>query len=318
MNPDQPTSIAQIDTPTGASVDILASPAPANPAARDLLARYQPWRRIVEPGFWIVLLCFEATMNSMVTWLDLSRSGLGFAAWEPVVWELSSNLVVLALIPVILVFERRYPLQLTTWRQNWRFHLAASVVFCLLHVSGMVALRKLVYLLAGYHYDFGGWMREIGYEYLKDVRAYASILAGVALYRLFLLRLQGEARLLEAPEAGPPEGSIEHPERFLVRKLGKEFLLPAAEVEWLQAWGNYVNLRVRAHDYPLRTTMAAIEGRLDASRFVRVHRSYIVNLDYIQEIVPLDSGDARATMRDGSQVPISRRFRDNLRKLSAA
>lgn len=43
----------------------------------------------------------------------------------------------------------------------------------------------------------------------------------------------------------------------------------------------------------------------------------IVNLDYIQEIVPLDSGDARAIMRDGGQLLISRRFRDNLRKLSS-
>ncbi len=258
-------------------------------------------------------------MNSLVTWLDIRRSGLGtIAAWEPVVWELSSNLVILALIPAILAFERRYPMQFSTWRQNWRLHVAASIVFCLVHVFAMVALRKLVYFMAGYDYDFGAWLREIGYEYLKDGRAYVSILAVVALYRLLLLRLQGEASLLAAPESGPPVEPIEHPERFLVRKLGKEFLLPAAEVEWLQAWGNYVNLRVRGHDYPLRSTMAAIESRLDASRFVRVHRSYIVNLDDVQEIVPLDSGDARATMRDGSQVPISRRYRDNLRKMSGA
>ena len=107
---------------------------------------------------------------------------------------------------------------------------------------------------------------------------------------------------------------IERPERFLVRTLGKEFLLPAAEVEWLQAWGNYVNLRVRGHDYPLRSTMAAVEARLDPARFVRVHRSYIMNLDYLQQIEPLDSGDARACMRDGGVVPVSRRYRDNLRK----
>ncbi|MFZ6647846.1 LytTR family DNA-binding domain-containing protein [Undibacterium sp. TJN25] len=324
MNLDQPTTFdAEADFPgpppdtvPAASASIATSI--AVPAGNDLLARYQPWRHIVEPGFWIVFFCFEVMMNSLVTWLDIRRAGLGFATWEPVVWELSSNLVVLALIPAILAFERRYPLQFSTWRQNWRLHLAASVVFCLVHVTAMVALRKLVYLLAGYDYDFGAWMRETGYEYLKDVRAYVGILAVVALYRLLLLRLQGEASLLAAPESGPPVEPIEHPERFLVRKLGKEFLLPAAEVEWLQAWGNYVNLRVRAHDYPLRSTMAAIESRLDASRFVRVHRSYIVNLDYVQEIVPLDSGDARATMRDGSQVPISRRYRDNLRKMSGA
>ncbi|MES2072576.1 MAG: LytTR family DNA-binding domain-containing protein [Pseudomonadota bacterium] len=312
MNPDQQTTIpgaAQGGEPLPQLVP--------NPSRHDLLARYQPWQHIVEPGFWIVLLFFQASMNSVVTWLDIRRAGLGFSAWEPVVWEFTSNLVVLALIPALLAFERRYPLQLGSWRRHWRLHLLASMVFCIVHVAAMAAARKLVYLLAGGNYDFGDWMRELGYEYLKDARSYASILAVVALYRLLMLRLQGEARLLEAPESGPPVESIECPERFLVRKLGKEFLLPAAEVEWLQAWGNYVNLRVRAHDYPLRSTMAAIEGRLDASRFVRIHRSYIVNLDYIQEIVPLDSGDARATMRDGSQLPISRRFRDNLRKLSS-
>ncbi|HTD02702.1 LytTR family DNA-binding domain-containing protein [Undibacterium sp.] len=310
MNPDHSTPIPG-EAQAGAQL-----PTP-EPVRRDLLARYQPWRKIVEPGFWIVLLCFQASVNSVVAWLDMRRAGLGFAIWEPVVWEVTSNLAVLALIPAVLAFERRYPLQLATWRRHWPLHLLASLAFCVLHVAAMVAGRKLAYFLAGSSYDFGNWMRETGYEYLKDVRAYVGILAAVALYRLLLLRLQGEARLLAAPESGPPVEPIERPERFLVRKLGKEFLLPAAEVEWLQAWGNYVNLRVRAHDYPLRCTMAAIEGRLDGSRFVRVHRSYIVNLDYVREIVPLDSGDARATMRDGSQLPISRRYRDSLRKMSA-
>ena len=60
--------------------------------------------------------------------------------------------------------------------------------------------------------------------------------------------------------------------------------------------------------------MAAIEPRLDPARFVRVHRSYMVNLDHVAEIEPLDTGDARLTMHDGSRVPCSRRYREALRK----
>lgn len=112
--------------------------------------------------------------------------------------------------------------------------------------------------------------------------------------------------------------SVEQPERFLVRKLGKDFLLPAAEIEWIQAWGNYVNLHVRGHDYPLRSTMAAIERRLDGQRFVRVHRSHIVNLDFVQSIVPLESGDARAMLTTGGEIPVSRRYRDALKKVALA
>ncbi|AMP13858.1 lytTr DNA-binding domain protein [Collimonas pratensis] len=130
------------------------------------------------------------------------------------------------------------------------------------------------------------------------------------------MRWQGEASLLQEPDIGQPVESVERPERFLVRTLGKEFLLPAAEIEWIQAWGNYVNLRVRGHDYPLRSTMAAIERRIDPKRFVRIHRSYIANLDFVVEIEPLDSGDARAKLRDGQQIPVSRRYRDELRKLA--
>jgi DNA-binding LytR/AlgR family response regulator len=106
---------------------------------------------------------------------------------------------------------------------------------------------------------------------------------------------------------------VERPERFLVRKLGKEFLVAANDIEWLQASANYVNLHVRGRDYPLRTTMAAIEPRLDPARFVRVHRSYMVNLDCLQEIEPLETGDARLRMRDGQLLPCSRRYRSALR-----
>ena len=282
--------------------------------SHDWLARYQPWRPIVEPGFWIVFFCIQAAVNSLVVWMDIGRVKLNFAAWEPVVWEWTSNLVLLALVPAVIEFDRRFPLALGTLRKNLRWHLLATIPFSLVHVIAMVALRKMIYELQGDQYVFGNWPRELAYEYLKDFQSYFSVLLIVVFYQLLLLRLQGEASLLTEPDAGPPVEPIERPERFLVRKLGKEFLLPAAEVEWLQAWGNYVNLRVRSRDYPLRSTMAAIETRLDPARFVRVHRSYIVNLDCILEIEPLESGDARAKMRDGGFVPVSRRYRDELRR----
>ena len=103
------------------------------------------------------------------------------------------------------------------------------------------------------------------------------------------------------------------PERFLVKKLGKEFLLPVDELEWVQACGNYVNLHRRQHDYPLRSTLAAMERRLDPARFVRVHRSYLVNLALVDAIEPTKAGDARLRMRDGGFVPCSRTHLESLR-----
>jgi DNA-binding LytR/AlgR family response regulator len=177
----------------------------------------------------------------------------------------------------------------------------------------MVGLRHLVYEAAGSQYDFGYWPRELFYEYLKDGRTYTLLLVIVYFYRLLLLRLQGEARLLTAPDTGPPVEAVEQPERFLVRKVGAEFLVAARDIEWLEAAENYVNLHVRGRTYPLRSTMTAIQERLDPRRFVRVHRSYIVNLDFLVQIEPLDTGDARLLLKDGARIPCSRRYRQALR-----
>lgn len=275
--------------------------------------RYQPWRSSLEAGYWVAACVVGAVTNSATSLMDVRRAGLDFAAWEPVVWEWSSHLAALALVPALVWWTRRNPLHVDTWRRALAGHVFGSVAWSVLHVLGMVGLRKLAYATQGAHYDFSPWLREFGYEYLKDIRSYAGAVVLIEGYRLLLRRLQGEARLLDAPDDAPALEPVDRPERFLVRKLGAEFLVASGDIESLQASGNYVNLHVRGREYPLRSTMAAIEARLDPSRFRRVHRSVIVNLDQVERIVPLETGDARIVMRDGRKLSCSRRYRDTLR-----
>jgi hypothetical protein len=281
--------------------------------------RFLPYKRSFEIGFWLLFLLVNAAANSLTVTMDVARAGLDarYETWEPWVWETSSAVLWAALVPAIAAFSRRFPLYWDSWRQMLPWHLAASIVVSLIHVIGMVALRKLAYAVMGSHYEFGDWGTELLYEYLKDARTYAGLLLVIEFYRLVLRRWQGEARLLDSPDEGPPLEPVERPERFLVRKLGREFLLAAEDIEWLQASGNYVNLRVRGHDYPLRSTVAAIAEKLDPARFARIHRSYLVNLDQIAAIEPLDSGDARIHLRDGTALPCSRTYREALRQRAA-
>ena len=279
-----------------------------------LLQRYQPWRRLAETGFWIFMMAINAVGNSITTVMDIRRAGLDIPAWAPVVWECTSIFVILLLMPAVVVFTRRWPLHVDNWRQRLPWYVAASVVWSVAHVVAMVSLRKLVYVLQGEIYDYGSWPRELFYEYLKDVRSFAGFVVTLMLYRFVLLRLQGEAALLDEPDVGPAVESIERPERFLVRKLNREFLVAANDIEWVQASGNYANLHVRGREYPLRSTIANVEARLDPGRFARVHRSYIVNLDHVTMIEPLDTGDARLHLKDGATVPCSRRYRPALRE----
>ena len=281
---------------------------------RTAYERYAPWRRWVEAGFLALIVVGNGAGNAVTTWIELERYEHNpFRPWEPAVWEGSSAVLWALLIPLIASLTRRYPTHWGNWRQRLPQHLAASIVVSLAHVLGMVALRMLAYRWQGMDYSFGPWPSELLYEYLKDVRSYAGIVFVIEAYRFVLRRLQGEASLLGPPDEGPAVEPVDRPERFLVRKLGREFLVAAADIEWLQASGNYVNLHVRGHDYPLRSTLGGIASRLDPERFVRIHRSYIVNLDRIGSIEPLDTGDARVHLKDGATLPASRSYRGELR-----
>ncbi len=280
----------------------------------DALERFRPWRRSAENLFWLVVVALNCSGNAITSWMDMRRDGAQLQAWEPWVWEFSSGLVwLLVLVPATVWFSRRLPLHLDTWRRRLPWYLLASVPVSLVHVLSMVGLRVLTYRLLGEHYEFGPWPRELLYEYLKDVRTFALIVGVVDGYRFLLRRLQGEVQLLAAPDEGPPVESIERPERFLVRKLGRDFLVATADIEYAQAAGNYVNLRVRGHDYPLRSTMAALEALLDPQLFARIHRSYLVNLAQVDSIEPLEAGEGLVHLRDGNRVPCSRRYLAPLR-----
>ena len=273
---------------------------------------YLRHRRAFETGFWLLLFVVNAAANSITTNIDLARTAAGVDRWEPWAWEITSGLTWLALIPLILAFDRRFPLGRPHPRRHVAWHLVFSGVVSVLHVAGMVLLREATYAAAGEDYRFGPWLGELGYEYLKDVRTYAAFIALIYLYRLVLRRWQGEAGFLEqGREEGPPEAVTD---RFLVKKLGREFLVRVEDIDWIESSANYVNLHVGERVYPLRETMAGIEQKLAPRGFVRVHRSAIVNLDRVREIEPFDTGDARAHLSTGRTVPVSRRYRQELRE----
>jgi uncharacterized membrane protein len=228
--------------------------------------RYLPYRRWAEIGFWVLSCSSAAVGNAITVGMEMRRAGLVHHPLEPALWEASSALMLMLLIPALVWFTGRFPLQLDSWRRLLPIYLLGSLVYCLVHVVGMVLVRQAVYQLAGDSYDFGHWGRQLFYEYVKDVRSFLLMVLIIEGYRLLLRRLQGEASLLGAPDDdAPPVEPVDRPERFLVRKLGRDFLVKASDIESLQAAGNYVNLRVRGREYPLRSTIAAIEARRPAS-----------------------------------------------------
>ena len=100
-----------------------------------------------------------------------------------------------------------------------------------------------------------------------------------------------------------------HLTRIPVRAEGRVKVIDLADVDWLSAADNYVTLHVGRHDFLMRDTLSAVEQRLNAGDFVRVHRSSIVRLDRISELVPSLHGDYRIRLKNGTEVALSRTYR---------
>jgi hypothetical protein len=103
------------------------------------------------------------------------------------------------------------------------------------------------------------------------------------------------------------------PQHFLVKKLDKEFLVAIADIEWLEACGNYVNLHSKGRIYPLRATLSQTMLQLETQGFSRIHRSFAVNHRHIDNISYLPSGDGELQLKNGQQLALSRRFKEQFR-----
>lgn len=174
----------------------------------------------------------------------------------------------------------------------------------------MTALRKLVFLAAGSMYHLGDLSWQLLYEYRKDAWTYAGFIAVIYIYRFILGRMRGEASLVAEGESNPPEAV---PDRLLVKKLGREFIVRVDEIEWLESAGNYVNLHIGKRIYPLRSTLSSLIQQLEPRGFRRTHRSSAVNLEFVASITPLETGDAEILLTGGQKLSLSRRYREEFR-----
>ena len=186
-----------------------------------LLDQFLRYRSAAATVFWFIICATNAWGNTVTAQMDIARAHLSFADWEVASWEWSSSLVIFCLVPGIAWLDQRLPLAWGRLRSSIAGHVSGSVVFSLVHVVAMVAVRHAVYAMHGSHYDFGDPVSRFFYELIKDVRTYTLILVVVHLYHQLVLRAQGEASLLDAPDEGPALEPVERPTRFLVRKLGK-------------------------------------------------------------------------------------------------
>jgi two-component system, LytTR family, response regulator len=97
-----------------------------------------------------------------------------------------------------------------------------------------------------------------------------------------------------------------------VKSKGRVRLVPVEEIDWFESAGNYVRLHAASERFLLRQTMNGLEEKLDPTRFIRIHRATIVNLRRIRDTRPASHGDHVVVLHDGTQLQMSRVYRERL------
>ncbi len=120
-------------------------------------------------------------------------------------------------------------------------------------------------------------------------------------------RLQAMLDMHERRQAVRPHLVVREGERYL--------LVPTTEVHALEATGNYVCIHGERAQHLLRSTLSAVEAKLDPERFLRIHRSWIVNLEQIKEAQPWSKGTWILLTRSGLKIPVGQQYRDALMKI---
>jgi two-component system LytT family response regulator len=106
--------------------------------------------------------------------------------------------------------------------------------------------------------------------------------------------------------------ALRFPGRLLISEKGRVLFLPVHIIEFVQAAGKCVKIFAQGNCHILREPLQEIEARLDASQFVRIHRSTIVNVEQIVELQPLFHGDYEVVLKRGTRLTMSRRFRSRM------
>lgn len=100
--------------------------------------------------------------------------------------------------------------------------------------------------------------------------------------------------------------------RLAIKVAGRVVIVKTAEIDWVEAAGVYVELHAGKKVYLHRTSITDLEAQLNPARFVRIHRSTLVNLERIRELTPATHGEFRAVLTDGTELKVSRGYRHRL------
>lgn len=207
-------------------------------------------------------------------------------------------------MPLLLTIARRFPLwDGKVWR-NVALQLAGSLAISVLLI--VISCILADWFLASEHRPLALALREefeVNWPLVAFCVTGLVALANTRLFQTDLRDRHSAAAIDKRPKAPAylTEASI--------KERGRLIIVPLADVNWIEAQGNYLVLHCGARAYMLRESLRALEKRLDPDLFVRVHRGAVVAIGCVRRIVSLGAGDASLQLADGTELRLSRTYR---------
>lgn len=258
-------------------------------------------RRYAEAFAWVFGVAFLWTVDTLAKLSVRDQTGIGKGNFKLITDQATSAVAALIMISFVVYWLRQFPLEKARWLPAAVGHAVGTAVFAFGHYSLMVLFRVIVHRLNGLEYHWvSGYVPNLIVEYQKDLKIYFGIVVVVLAYQFYR-----RAR----SQAPPPTSAAQ---KLVVQTGNGESIVRVDDIDYLEASRNYIAVHAGGREYLLRDTMANIENRFSGSRFARVHRSYMVNVEKIAEINSVDGGQ-QITLSGGARLPVSRRYREALR-----
>jgi hypothetical protein len=273
------------------------------------------WKRFgLEAGFWLLFASVFWTLSIFSKLQEYQNAARAIDLQRVLTNEISSAVAALIMLLFVRWWLNRHPISSEKLLAMLGWHTLGATLFSLGHVLLFMLLRSSTYWTQGLQYDHAigqgasGMLRMLAYEFIQDLPLYIAMVLIISLYRRWLAHQVADQVTHQDQQSQQPG----YPEIILASLGNKEKALRLAEVEWIQAAGNYASLFSEGREYLLRSTMANLEKKLDPALFQRVHRSYIVNLNAVDLVKTSKPGQQVLTTKSGREIPLGRSFRSQL------
>ncbi|MEP1230987.1 MAG: LytTR family DNA-binding domain-containing protein [Litorimonas sp.] len=250
---------------------------------------------------------------TLLSWVVLSnteqlenvKSGNLVIGMEPWLSQGTSHLAILLTILIIPFMLSRWPITLENWKRMVPVYTCGFVIFGAIHIILMDVFRTVSFphLLGRPYYenlfDIKLWI----YELSKDAYTYLLVLS------VFVTGRHIEQLQLEAKQA---RNDAKNTGRITLKSGGRIVFLQADEIIWVEAAANYLDIHTDTGHHLVRMTLTMLERLLAEadSTHIRIHRSYLVKREVVQEIRPIGNGRTIAKLKNGQSLSVSRKYRD--------